>query len=372
MNGQKVLGIIFSNSNDESLAKLTEMRTMGSVPFCARYRLIDFPLSAMVRNGMTQVGIVTKSNFKSLMDHIGTGKPWDLARKNGGMFLLPPFNQEARDRDQIVLDSLYNNREFIRQSNQEYVLLSSTNTVTNVDLSDMFDFIEKNQADAVILTAKGKKPNIKDTLVITATDSDGRITDAVLDEQADEEVLYSTNVILIKKYILETAIDNAYSRNKHHFIKDIIMERLDTLKIYSYSPDVFTYTIDSLQSYFDMSMSMLDSDVRKKLFSPSRPVYTKVRDDMPVVYGPNAKITNSLVADGCIVEGTVENSILFRGVKVKPGAVVKNSIIMQDSTISANASVEYLIADKNVFIKEKVDMKGAANYPICISKNSII
>lgn len=374
MNGQKVLGIIFSNMHDEVLNQLTDMRTMGSVPFCARYRLIDFPLSAMVGSGMTKVGIVTKANYQSLMDHIGTGKPWDLSRKHDGMFLLPPFNSANNSYSISRVDALYNNRNFIRQSKQEYVLITDCNVVTSLDYADLFAYQEKENADIVIVATKGPCPkNLESVLVFDKVDkSTGRVTALSLDANTDENVLYSTNIILIKKYVLENLITNAYTHNLHHFHKDVIMSNLNTLKIHAYQIDNFAESIDSLQSYYTVSMSMLQSKNRSKLFNSERPIYTKERDDMPARYGVDSAVKNALVADGCTVEGKIENCILFKGVTIGKGAVVKNSIIMQDTIVGENAKLSCVITDKNVVIKHNVELKGATNYPICLGKGSTV
>lgn len=373
MNGQKVLGIIFSNLHDEALNQLTDMRTMGSVPFCARYRLIDFPLSAMVRSGMTKVGIVTKANYQSLMDHIGTGKPWDLSRKHDGMFLLPPFNTANGFYTASRVDSLYNNRNFIRQSKQEYVLMSDCNVITSLDYGDLFDYQDQVDADIVIVATKGKCPeNINNVLVFDKVDKKGRVTEVSLDPNTEEDVLYSTNIMLVKKYVLENLVNNAYTHNQHHFQKDIIMSNLGSLKLHVYQINDYAETIDSLQSYYNVSMSMLERKNRTRVFDKERPIYTKERDDMPARYGIEAVVKNSLVADGCTVEGKIENCILFKGVTISKNAVVKNSIIMQDTVVGENSKLDCVITDKNVIIKHNVELKGAKNYPICLGKNSTV
>lgn len=374
MNGKNVLGIIFSNLHDEALRQLTDLRTMGSVPFCSRYRLIDFPLSNMVNSGVTKVGIVTKANYQSLMDHIGTGKPWDLSRKYDGMFLLPPFTSSGSNASDSRVDSLYNNRNFIEHSKQEHVLITDCNVVTSLDYSNLFDFHEQSGADITIVAAKGKKPqNIHNILVFDRVGEDGRIRELSLDPKcADEEVLYSTNIILIKKYVLDQVITKAFSHNCHHFQKDVIMSNIDTYKIHLYAPDTYSATIDSLQSYYDISMSLLRKENRDRLFDRDRPIYTKERDDMPARYGIRATSRNCLIADGCVIDGEVENCILFKGVQICKGAVVKDCILMQDTYVGENAKLNCVIADKNVTVKPGVELSGARNYPVSLGKSTTV
>lgn len=374
MNGKTVLGMIFANIHEEALEALTDMRTMGSVPFCSRYRLIDFPLSNMVESGITKIGVVTNANFNSLMDHVGTGKPWDLSRKNDGLYLLPPYSVNSATMWGNRIDAIYGNFNFFKHSTQEYVLMSDCNHVLNVDFEKLFDAHEESGADITIVGVKAKKPaNIGSVLVFNKVETDGRITEAVLDPDSEEDVFYSTNIILMKRYLLEALITTAHSKNEVSFQRNIIMNCIKNKKVYAFdATSSFVGTIDSVQSYYDLSMSLLDRETKKRLFDPERPIYTKERDDIPTLYGMQAKTSNSLVADGCEIKGTVENSILFKGVKVEAGAVVKNSILMQDTVIGENAKINCIIADKNVNIKSNVEISGAPNFPVSLSKDTRI
>ena len=374
MNGKKVLGMIFANIHEESLDSLTDMRTMGSVPFCSRYRLIDFPLSNMVESQIAKVGVVTNANFNSLMDHIGTGKPWDLSRKNDGLYLLPPYSLNSTTMWGNRVDAIYGNMGFLDQSTQEYVLMSDCYNVMNIDYEKVFEAHENSGAAVTIVGVKGKKPaNFSSVLVFNDVDENGKIIDAAIDPDTDDEVFYSCNIILIKKYLLQTLITTAHSKNEVSFQRSILMNCIKSGKAYAYdASDCFVGTVDSVQSYYDISMSLLDKDNKNKLFAADRPIYTKERDDMPALYGPESKIKNSLVADGCEVKGTVENCILFKGVKIEEGAVVKNSILMQDTVIGENTKASYIIADKNVNIKSGVELSGAANFPVSLSKDTRI
>lgn len=372
MNGKTVLGVIFANIHEEALDSLTAMRTMGSVPFCSRFRLIDFPLSNMVESGITKIGVVTNSNFQSLMDHVGTGKPWDLSRKNDGLYLLPPFSLGSASMWGNRIDAIYGNMNFLHQSNQTYVLMADCNNVLSADYSKLMAAHEESGADITILGVKGKMPaNIGSVLSFDRVDGDGRIREMSLDRQTDDEVFYSCNIILMKKYLLETLVTAAHSKNEVSFQRNVIMANVDKLKIYAYdATDSFVGTIDSIQSYYDISMSLLEKDNRKKLFAS--PISTKERDDMPTLYGPDSSLKNSLVADGCIIEGKVENCIIFKGVKIGKNTVVKDSILMQDTVVGDNSRVSCVITDKNVSIKDGVELSGAKTFPVCLTKGTRI
>ncbi len=370
MNGNRVLGIVFANIHEEALDSLTAMRTMGSVPFCSRFRLIDFPLSNMVESGVSKIGVVTNANFRSLMDHVGTGKPWDLSRKNDGLYLLPPFSLGTAKMWGNRIDAIYGNIGFLQQSKQTYVLMSDCNNVLNIDYTKLFDAHEESGADITIVGVKAKMPkNIGSVLSFDTVEADGRITEMSLDKSTDGEVFYSCNIMIMKKYLLESLVTTAHSKNEISYQRNILMANIDKLKIHAFdATDSFVGTIDSIQSYYDISMSILEKENREKLFAA--PVSTKERDDMPTIYGPESSLKNSLVADGCIIEGTVENCIIFKGVKIGKGTVVKDSILMQDTVVGDNAKISCIIADKDVTIKDNVELAGAKTFPICLAKET--
>ncbi|MCD7723498.1 MAG: glucose-1-phosphate adenylyltransferase subunit GlgD [Clostridiales bacterium] len=373
MNGKKVLGMIFANIHEEALGGLTAMRTMGSVPFCSRYRLIDFPLSNMVEGGITKIGVITNANFRSLMDHVGTGKPWDLSRKNDGLYILPPFNVGSAAMWGNRIDALYGNKSFLEQSNQSYVLMSDCNNVASINYSKLFDRHEATGADITIVGVKAPMPkNISSVLCFDSVEADGRITGLSLDSTAGGDVYHSINIILMKKELLESLITAAHSKNEISFQRSVIMANVSALKIYAYeATEAFVGTLSSVQAYYDVSMKLLLKENRSRLFS-SCPIYTKERDDMPSIYGHDSAFVNSLAADGCIIDGTVENSIIFKGVKIEKGAVVKNSILMQDTVVGEGSVLNCVIADKNVNIKNSVQLSGTETFPVFLSKGAVI
>ncbi len=362
-----VLGIIYSNVYDDCLSELTSVRTMGSVPFAGRYRLIDFVLSGMVNGGIAKIGISTKANYQSLMDHLGSGKPWDLSRKRDGMTILPPFNLTGSGGVyKSRLEALSGMLQYISESGKDYVLLSDCNVVCNLDYEKIIDEHIKGGADITIAYKRGVAPKLSDTM---SFELDGeKITKVIVGGTGDAAVNYSLNIMVLSRVLLERLINDAMGQGYESFERDVIGKNVAALNIKGYKVEGYARTIDSLQSYYDISMGLLTGEY-KDLFAKDLPVYTKVRDDMPAIYGVCSKASNSLVADGCIIKGTVENSILFRGAYVAEGAVVKNSIIMQDSYISQNAKINCAILDKQVVVKPGRELSGADSYPIYIGKN---
>lgn len=364
MRGNNILGIIFSNSYDEAMPEFTNLRTMGSLPFGGRYRLIDFALSNFVNSGMNKVGVITKSNYRSLMDHVGTGKPWDLDRKRGGLFLLPPFSGGSGMFD-CRIEALNGIMGFISRSKEEYVVISDCNVVCNLDLTQLFAFHEKNAADISVACARGKIPSLGDIMAFS-TDSDSRITE--VDISAHGEGLYSLNIFLMRKALLERLINEAIEMKRDFFERDIIARNVGKLRVMSCEQSGFIRTLDSLQAYFAVSLELLDKKNMDSLFDRERPIYTKIYDEMSAIYGLGSSVMDSLVSDGCVIEGTVEHSVISRGVKIGKGAVVRNAILMQNTVVGDNASLNCTVTDKSVRIHSDKVLSGAENYPLYIGK----
>ena len=359
------VGVVFSNIHDENVPELSRQRTMGSLPYGGRYRLIDFALSNLVNSGVTTVGIITKNNYQSLMDHLGSGKDWDLARKTGGMVLLPPFGNENGGLYKNRLEALKGITGFLSRRNEDYVILCDCDGVYRMDFSDVIDYHEAKQADITVVCKD------MDYYTVVAVDKNDRVTDLKINEKITGCSHFYSNIMVIGRSFLMSIINDAIARGYNSFREDVIMKNLKSLKVYAYDFEGYYATIDSFGSYYKHNMELLDKQVRDELFG-ARDIYTKVRDSAPSKYGDAAILRNSLVSDGCIVEGTVENSILFRGVKIGKGSVVKNSIIMQDTVIGENVNLDCVITDKNVVIRDRRTLSGCEIQPYFLPKGSMV
>ena len=371
MRGNNVMGVIFSNMHEELIRELTDKRTMGSVPFGGRYRLIDFILSNMVNSGINKVGVITKSNYQSLMDHLGSGKAWDLSRRRDGLFILPPFGNSAGEFTNRV-ETLSAISGFLSNSKEEYVLLSDCDVVCNIDYQKVIDSHIKNNADITILYKRGVIPQKMSEPMVLSLEPDGRIKDIIIDPKEENEYSFAFDHAVINRELLIRLISECTSRNKSNFKRDIYQANVGKLRMYGYEFDGYSQIITSMNSYFEGNMMLMRPEVRQELFNSDRPIYTKVRDDMPCKYGLGSKVKNSLIASGCVIDGEVENCVLFRGVHVQKGAKVSNCVIMQDSIIGANSNLKYVIADKDVVIKDERTLMGFQSYPVYISKASIV
>ncbi|WP_404352317.1 glucose-1-phosphate adenylyltransferase subunit GlgD [Caproicibacterium sp. XB2] len=371
MSANKVLGIIFSNIYDEKIRELTETRTMASVPFGGRYRLIDFVLSNMVNAGINKVGVITKNNYQSLMDHLGSGKPWDLSRKREGLFILPPFsngNSEYNTR----IESLASVNRFFQHSNEDYVFLSDSNYVCNIDCKKMLESHIQTGADVTVAYRFGRIPEKYADTVSYEIDPDGRVRDALVKPNIDGACNYGLPMMIISKKLLLKLVSDCVSRNQYDFERDLIQRNIPNYHFNGYEFPGFFRSICSMNDYFESNMALMQPKVRGELFTPERPIYTKVRDDPPARYGLDSHVSNSLVADGCEIEGDIENCVLFRGVHIGKNSKVSNCVIMQDSQIGQNCRLDYVITDKDVVIKNERSMMGFQSYPVFINKGSIV
>lgn len=371
MRTNSVVGILFSNVHDEKIPELTQNRTMASVPFGGRYRLIDFPLSNMVNSGIYSVGVITKSNFHSLMDHLGSGKSWDLSRKREGLSLLPPFNESSGVYTSRV-DALASIRSLLSQANEKYVLLSDCDIVCNIDYKKVLDFHVKNKADITAIYSYGKIPESMNDPTIYSLEQNGQVRDLLINPKIDGAANYGLNMYLFDRRVLLQIIDDCASRNLSNFKRDVIQRNVFNYRFFAYQFEGYSKVIGSMQDYYEANMELMQCSVRQQLFNPKRPIYTKVRDDMPAHYGTNSCLNNSMVADGSVIEGEVDDCVLFRGVRVGKGSKLDHCVIMQDVVIGENCNLSHVVIDKDVTVKDCTSINGTSTYPVSISKGSVV
>ncbi|MBQ8296515.1 MAG: glucose-1-phosphate adenylyltransferase subunit GlgD [Ruminococcus sp.] len=368
-----VLGLIFASMHDENVDELAKKRTMGSIPFGGRYRLVDFPLSNMVNSGVSEVGVITKSNYGSLLDHLGSGRAWDLARKQGGLHLLPPYSQTDSGQYKGRIDAINKVGSFLEHSNAKYVICSDCDIVTTIDFSNVIKQHVESEADITCVYGKCLYDYEKNsTTTILELDEENRVTDVLYQPSFSGECNICLNMFVMSMDFLKTVAADGVSRGCYSLTRHVLQDKKHNYKIMGYEHKGFFTKVDSVQNYYKANRMLLDTEKRNALFTKDMPIYTKVGDNGPAKYGIEASVKNSLIADGCIIEGTVENSILFRGVKVGKGTVVKDSVILQGTEIGNNCNVVSVITDKNVVISNGKNSTGSETYPLYISKNAKI
>ncbi len=365
----QTMGLLFPNMGDGLLKDITNVRSIGSAPFGGRYRLVDFALSSMVNAGISKVGVITKKNYNSLMDHLGSGKAWDLSRKNQGLYYLPPLGSD--DLYEGRISSLADILSFLRASKEEIVVLSDCYTVANIDLDKMVKAHLDSGADVTLGYVKTALQGATDRMMVW-TEENGRVSDIVFNQADIAEGNFGIGLYVISKAYLMQMVKDAVGRNQMHFERDILQKHLNAMFVLGYEIKEKAMIIHSPEQYFAANTALLQPEVRNEIFLPGRPIYTKVRDCAPAKYGLHSQVSNSLVGDGAVVDGAVKDSVIFRDVEIGEGAVIENCVIMQGATIGQNAVLRNLIIDKNVVIKTGKTLQGCDTYPIYIAKNSIV
>lgn len=365
-------GIIFSYEKHSELRELTEARMPASVPFAGRYRLIDFVLSSMVNAGITDVGVVLQGNYQSLLDHLGSGKDWDLSRTHGGLRLLPAFADIQTNAHRNVefrgkMEALANVRSYLQDIRQDHVVLADSDLVINIPLQDVYQSHLASGADiTAVCTSDVTGPGDVTYLKLNET---GRIDDVLYPLNDPAGYHRSLEIYIISKDLLLRMVDDCLSHDQYSF-RAALQASVSKLHLQGYVWDGYAAQIRTLKGYYRRSMELLDPSIRREVFPADRPIFTKERNQASTYVDPAGTCCNCLVADGCTIEGTVENSIIFRGVSVAKGAEVKDCILLQDVTVSRDAVLQNVIADKKVMVRESSTLIGSASYPMTIAKGS--
>ena len=367
------MGVILTS--EDKIPPITDIRANAALPSAGRYRIIDFAVSNMANAGVTNIGVVTESNYSSLMDHIKSGKPWDLDRKNGGLNVLPPsLEQMSLGSIKGNIDMLAGIRDYLKRSPQTYVILSLGNMVYNIDFNDVVDKHVGSQSDVTVVykNIKGAEDEELSRFTLLDFDADGKVSDIEVQPYYPKTTNASMELYVMEKALLESIIDECSARGDRDFVKDALVKKMLGLRIYGYEYKGYMDKIDSMKSYYRNNMKFLDKEIREELFNRNNPIYTKTKDQSPTKYGEEAVVENSFVSDGCTIDGTVINCVLARGVVVKKGATVKNSIIMQDSVIDVDVDLDHVVFDKEVYVTKGRKLIGQESYPLAISKGTRI
>jgi len=366
------VGIIFSDIHDWSVAEMSVNRTVASIPYGGRYRLVDFALSNMVNSGIFKVAMITKSNYQSLMDHVGSGKEWDLSRKNGGLMIYPPYSVgESEGLYKGRLDALKRMKSFLQNSYEEHVVMSDCDMLCNIDLNDVISYHESVGADITTVYKEGLLTEDRKThSIVYKLDEEGRVRRVLAKTAQEGYECIGLNIWVMRRDYLLYLISDAISYGYKHFSEDLLVNRCGEMRLMGYGFKGYYAHIDSLKSYIKYNLDMIDQEKRRSLFS--RPVYTKIRDLAPTKYAEGVRVENSLIAEGCEIEGHVQNSIIFDGVRISRGSVVRNSIVMHNSIIDNQSVLNWVVADKNVIVRDRKVLSADESYPMYIRKGAMI
>jgi glucose-1-phosphate adenylyltransferase len=367
-----ILGVINLIHEVDEMGALTHSRCLATVPFGGRYRLIDFILSSMVKSGIPKVAVFAHTRYRSLMDHIGSGTSWDLHRKGSGLFILPPSMEDQTDFGRGDLFHFYRNRDyFTRSSPFEYVIVARSHVVCNIDFSAVLAEHRQSGADITVVCHRGQDRAIGLARKVKIDDG-GRVLEMQDHYGRLNSDIVSMEMYLMSRDLLLDLVESSLARGQDHLVRHAIMSNLGRLNVRAHLHEGWSGIINNLAGYYRYSLDLLRPEVWRELFYRHGPIYTKVKDEPPTRYHSCADVRHSLVANGCDIEGVVHNSILFRGVKVHKGAVVRNSIVMQNGIIGEGGSLVNCILDKEVEIRPQQHLQGAEGMPFLAVKRKVI
>ena len=342
------MGIIFANIYDSSLGELTNKRTMASLPYGGRYRQIDFSLSNMTNSAIRHIGIITKYNYQSLMNHIGSGQEWDLELGEGGLEFLTPFAMGHNGSYRGKLEALDSAMNFLKISTEEYVVLADSGVLCAINLEKIVEAHAASGADVTVVVKDGICNGQKQLDLAVKVDADDRVTDVAVDYCAGEQYLASMGLFVIRRELLMREVTEAVAHNRYHFERDLVMHG-------------FAETGMKVNAYRYDGVALFNTEI-----------YTKVRDEVPAYYGEHSEIDDCVVADGCVLEGSAVNSVLFRSVKLGEGASVRNSVIMQRCTIGEGADLECVIMDMDVVVRPGAVLRGTMDHPLVFKRGEVV
>ena len=368
----RVMGIIFAN-DDVAIGELTSKRTMASLPFGGRYRQVDFHLANLTAGGIRHLGIVSRSNYQSLMNHIGSGEEWGLELGEGGLEFLTPYALGTVDRYRGKLENLYAVLDFLKYSEEDYVVMTDSTILTNLDIKGIVASHVASGKDITIVAKPGVADGEK-VLDMAVKAEDGAVSDIVVNYAAEAGYLASMDIFVVGRKWLIEKVEALVAHDKFHMDRDLVLGQWKngelSINLYEYT-GVALYN-ESAADYFANSMALLDKDIAYGIFHGHHDIYTKVRDRVPTYYGEGCEVENCLIADGGMLEGKVEDSVLFRQVTICPGAEVENCVIMNDTVVGEGAELKYVILDKNVTVRPGAKLCGDKKYPIIVKRGETV
>ncbi len=344
----KALGIILAGGNSSRMQNLTEKRAIAAMPVGGSYRCIDFVLSNMTNSHIQTVAVLSQYNARSLNEHLNSAKWWNFGRKQGGLFLFTPTvttNNSWWYRG--TADAIWQNIDFLKKRHEPYVIIASGDCVYKLDFNDVLDYHIKKQADITVVCAKLPEGDDISRYGVVEMDRDGRITEFEEKPMVAKSDIVSAGVYVIRRRALIDLLEECNKEGRYNFVTDILIRYKNMKKIYGYKMEGYWANLADVDSYYKANMDFLRKDVRDGFFHTEPGVYSKTHDLPPAKFNAGSKVTNSLVAGGCIINSTVENSVLFKKAFVGNNSVVKNCVILNGAYIGDNVHVENCIVESH-------------------------
>ena len=367
-----VMGIIFAN--DATMGERTSKRTMASLPFAGRYRQVDFHLSNMAYAGIRHVGIISRHSYQSLMNHVGSGEEWGMELEEGGLEFLTPFAMSTTAAYRGKLENLYYAMDFLEYGPEdELVVMADSAVLANMDLNKVLASHVASGKELTVVTKAGICNGTKQ-IDLALKLEDGKVADMAVDYAAPEDYVASMDVFVMAKKWLMNKVKEHVAHNMYHMDRDLVMglwqKNPDSVNVYEFEGHAMFN--ESVEEYFYNSLSLINKDIRHGMFGACHPIYTKVRDRVPTYYGEGCEVEDCIIADGCMIDGEVEESVLFRQVTICEGAEVENCIIMNDSVVGEGSKLKFVILDKDVTVRPGAKLYGTAKNPIIVKRGEIV
>lgn len=365
------MGIIFSNIHNEDFNELTASESIGAIPFAGKYRLIDFSLSNMHNSDITNVNVIAKNHYQSLIRHLGSGKEWGLSRKKNGLLIFPPFSNTQSGYYGNQIEALYGILPHIRKSKCEHILITDCNVICKMDWRRPLEFHITKKADITIIYYNQVEGS-DDRGTLYRISSEGYVEDISINQLISSNTSVGANMWIIGRELLVSLVEDAMAHSYVDIERDIFQRNLAKYCIAAWKYQGYIKMLNSLTDYYNASIDILNTAINKELFTMNGSIYTKNTDEVPTRYGKFAEVSNSIIADGCVIEGSVENSILFSGVYVGKGTRISNCILMKHTRAGENVKMSYVLADKNVEFSNNSELKGYEKKPLYIKAENIV
>ncbi len=367
---KNTLGIIINNPSKGLLA-LTSHRNPITLPFFARYRLIDFALSNMVNSHINKIGVIASDKYRSLLDHIGAGQEWNLSRKDQSLVILQGARKFRDINEQhINLMDFEKNNAIFNRNKEENILISSPTIICKINYRDIIDEHKKSGADITLVATEVQDDEKEKNDIFMDVDGSGSVKLIQIGPKNFFTKQYA-GMLIIKKETMLMLMDLAFDLGEYEMLT-LIKSNLDMMNVKSYTYDGYLRRISSIKNYFDTNMELLDIDISCKLFTKEHCIYTKIKDNHPTLYKSTCEVASSCIASGSVIHGSIEKSILFRQVVQEKNSKITNSILMGGCHVGEGAVLDYVIADRNVTIGKNVVLKGTKDSPITLKKEMVI
>jgi glucose-1-phosphate adenylyltransferase len=366
----RAVGIILAGGNNNKMKELSRKRAIGAMPIAGSYRAVDFALSNMTNSHVQKVAVLTQYNALSLNEHLSSSKWWDFGRKQGGLYVFTPsITSDNGEWYRGTADAINQNIDFLKKCHEPYVIIASADAIYKMDYNKVLEKHVETGADITIVSKELEPGTDVSSYGVITADDNGKVSDFTEKPDHSDNTLISTGIYITRRRLLIQLIEQCAADDKYDFVNDIIVPSIKSKKIYTYKLDSYWRSVTSVDNYFTANMDFLKPEVRNYFFKQYPDIYTKVEDLPPAKYNPGSKVTNSLISSGCIINGVIEDSVVFKQAYIGNNCVIKNCIILNDVYIGDNSHIENCIIESHSTINPNETMINEEGIKIINERN---